>query len=179
MTALLRLRQGLRALFAFAQPVELDLAAAYLTEQQMALFRQMPTVEQLHSLNVLRTVLAQSSAAHLPVPPELAVAALLHDVGKSRYPLAVWQKTLAVLARAFAPATFTRLSRTGNPRRPFERPFVVYVHHPAWSAEMLAHTDASPDAVWLVAHHQSHGEDVQRSDLVPLLQRLQRADDAN
>lgn len=179
MTALLRLRQGLRALFAFAQPVEFDLAAAHLTAAQMALFRQMPPVEQLHSLNVLRTVLAQSSAAHLPVPPELAVAALLHDVGKSRYPLAVWQKTLAVLARSFAPATFARLSKNGSPRRPFERPFVVYVHHPAWSAEMLSQTDASPDAVWLVAHHQHHLQDVPQSDLVPLLQRLQQADDAN
>jgi len=121
-----------------------------------------------------------AAPSSLPYPAiDLAVAALLHDVGKSRYPLAVWQKTLAVLMRAFAPATFTRLSKNGSPRHVFERPFVVYVHHPAWSAEMLARTDASPDAVWLVAHHQSHGEDVQRNDLVPLLERLQRADDAN
>src|SRR5215213_6736056 len=97
--AIQRLRQGIRALFAFTQPVDFDLAASYLTPAEMALFRQMRRSEQLHSLNVLRTVLAESAAAQQFVPPELAVAALLHDVGKSRYPLAVWQKTIAVLVR--------------------------------------------------------------------------------
>lgn len=177
MTALRRLRQGIRALFAFTQPVDFDLASSYLTVVQMALFRQMRRSEQLHSLNVLRTVLVES-AAQQSVPAELTVAALLHDVGKSRFPLAVWQKTLAVLVRAFAPATFERLS-SGDPHHMFQRPFVVNVQHPAWSAEMLAQTDASPEAIWLVVHHADDAESLPASDLVPLLKRLQHADDAN
>lgn len=168
-----RLRQGLRALFAFAQPVELALAAEYLTPEQLSLFQRMRRGEQLHSLNVLRSVLAQGST-----PTELATAALLHDAGKTRYPLRLWQKTAAVLVRAFAPATFERLSK-GDPRRVLERPFVVYVQHPAWSAELLAQTGAPEAAVWLVAHHADDPDGFPDSDLIHLLKRLQQADDAN
>jgi hypothetical protein len=169
-----RLRQGLRAMFAFARPVDIALAADFLTPGQLALFRQMRRGEQLHSLNVLRAVLAQST----DMPPELAVAALLHDVGKSRYPLRLWQKTVAVLVRALLPALFVRLS-AGDPRTFWARPFAVYVHHPAWSAELLAQTGAGDAAIWLAAHHADDAAQWQAHDLYRLLQRLQAADDTN
>src|SRR5690349_11904683 len=148
MTAAYRIRQGLQALFAFTQPVELPLAAQYLTPELLSLFGQMRHSEQLHSLNVLRDVLAAGAT-----PNDLAVAALLHDVGKSRYPLYTWQKTLAVLIRTLAPSLFDRWSK-GNPANLWMRPFVVYVKHPAWSAELVAAAGASDDTIWLVEHHQ-------------------------
>ena len=163
----------MRALFAFARPVDLDLAARSLSPEQLDLFQRMRRAEQLHSLNVLRALLDQGDT-----PPDLAVAALLHDVGKSRYPLALWQKTAAVLVRALAPALFHRLS-AGDPRRMLNRPFVVYVHHPAWSAELAAQVGSSPGAVWLIAQHQQPADQACGHDLCHLLKRLQRADDAN
>ncbi len=172
--AIHRLRQGLRALFAFARPVDYALAGQYLTPEQVALFRRMRRGEQLHSLNVLRAVLSQRDTT----PPELAIAALLHDAGKSRYPLRLWQKTIAVLVLAFAPSAFRRLS-VGDPRTWWARPFVVYVDHPAWSAELLAQTGASASAVWLAAHHQDDAALHRMHELFPLLQRLQAADDTN
>ncbi len=173
MMPLHRLRQGLRALFAFTRRVDLALAAEYLTPEQLILFQRMRRVEQLHSLNVLRSVLAQGAA-----PPDLAVAALLHDVGKACYPLALWQKVLTVLVHAFAPATFLRLS-SGDPRQPFQRPFVVYAKHPFWSAELLEAAGATPGALWLVKHHADDSAHLRNPDLAPLLQRLRSADDAN
>jgi hypothetical protein len=169
-----RLRQGLRAMFAFARPVDSALAADFLTPAQLALFLRMRRGEQLHSLNVLRAVLAQSANT----PPELAVAALLHDVGKSRYPTRLWQKTVAVLVRALLPSLFVRLSAQ-NPQDFWARPFAVYVHHPAWSAELLAQAGASESAIWLVAHHADDAARWRSHELFPLLQRLRMADDAN
>ena len=48
------------------------------------------------------------------VPQPLAVAALMHDVGKSRYHLAVWQKTMAVLVKHLIPRLADRLGRADN-----------------------------------------------------------------
>jgi hypothetical protein len=171
--AIHRLRQGTRALFAFSQPVDYALAGQYLTAEQLRLFQQMRRGEQLHSLNVLRGVLAQGDT-----PPDLALAALLHDVGKIRYPLRLWQKTIAVLVRTFIPSLFVRLS-AGDPQRWINRPFAVYAHHPAWGAELVAQTGASAAAIWLIAHHADNAEHWRGHDQYPLLKRLQAADDQN
>ncbi len=174
--AIQRLRQGLRALFAFSQALDTPLAARYLTAEQLALFQRMRRGEQLHSLNVLRGVLAQEGDKEMP--PELATAALLHDVGKIRYPLRLWQKTIAVLVRTFVPSLFVRLSR-GDPEQFINRPFVVYALHPAWSAELLTQTGACDVAIWLVAHHAENADRWRDHDQYPLLKRLQEADDQN
>lgn len=168
-----RVRQGLRALLAFSQPVDYDLAAQYLSPELLSCFRAMRRSEQLHSLQVLRTVLAQG-----PTPHDLAVAALLHDAGKSRYAFPVWQKTLVVLVRAFAPALFCRLSR-GQEQNRLHRPFVLSAQHPAWSAAQAAAAGGSATAVWLIAHHADSPVQWAGHPHVHLLQRLQAADDAN
>jgi hypothetical protein len=170
---LYRIKQGLSSLFAFTRPVDFDLAGRYLTPPQMALFRRFKHGEQLHSLNVLRTILAQGETPH-----DLAVAALLHDIGKIRSPLNTFQKTLIVLTRAFTPHLFTRWTAAEYTDF-WRRPFVVSVYHPKWSAELVAETGASETALWLIAHHQDNDSQwLQHRDL-SLLKRLQSADDSN
>jgi hypothetical protein len=173
MTARYRIQQGLRALFAFSRPVDRELAAQYLTPDLLACFDTMRRGEQQHSLNVLRQLLAEGS-----IPDDLGVAALLHDVGKSRYPFPVWEKTLVVVVRAFTPGLFARLS-AGSQANRLCRPFVLSVHHPAWSAEIARSARASERAVWLIAHHADHAAQWSQHPHVQLLKRLQAADDAN
>ena len=173
MAATQRLRQGVRALLAFTRTVDSDLAAEYLSPQQMMLFNQMNRSEQLHSLNVLRDVLDQGQT-----PDDLAVAALLHDVGKICYPLAIWQKTIAVLVKAFVPSLFERWSR-GSPANLWVRAFAVNVQHPTWSAELVTQADASERAVWLIAHHADALSQWTDHMYWELLNRLQQADNQN
>lgn len=167
----LRLRQGTRALSAFARPLEIERAAAVLTPAELALFQRMRRSEQLHSLNVLASAQADDSLT-------LAQAALLHDVGKIRYPIRLWQRTMPVLVGAISRRWLERLAER-DPRPAWSRGFVVSVHHPAWGAELAAEAGASADVVWLVRHHAEDPARWQSHPLYPLLVRLKRADDAN
>ncbi len=173
MTAVYRLRQGARALLAFSHPVDLELAREHLSPALFALFERLQRSEQAHSLNVLRSVLAQGDT-----PPELAAAALLHDCGKVRWRLRIWQKTLAVLVRKGAPALFQRWSR-GDARNFWVRPFVVSEQHAAWSGELLAAAGAPEAVVWLGTHHADPLEGWYDHPYAELLGRLQAADNAN
>jgi hypothetical protein len=167
----LRLKQGVRALAAFARPVPIERAAALLTPRELDVFRRMARSEQLHSLAVLDSARADDS-------PVLAQAALLHDAGKSLYPLALWQRSLPVLVGAISPSWVTRLSRR-DPRTWWSRGFVVYARHPEWSAQLAASAGAPDEVIWLVRHHADDAAQWQAHPLYPLLLRLQAADDAN
>ena len=169
-----RLQQGIRALFAFTQTPDYALAERYLNVEQMALFRRMRRSEQLHSLNVLHDVLAQSHET----PLSLAVSALLHDVGKSCYPLAIWQKSIAVIIRKASPSLYTRWSK-GNPESRWYRAFVVAEKHPFWSCELVRLTGADDCTLWLIEHHADTLEQWAEHDYAELLARLKEADDSN
>lgn len=174
MSAVYRVRQGLRALFAGIYPIDGDSARMWLSAPELALFARLQRAEQIHSLNVLADVLSDAGTT----PRALAAAALLHDVGKIRYPLQVWQKTLVVLTRAVLPKLYARLA-VGDPGHWLARPFVVYAQHPAWSAEYAAAAGSDPDIVWLCAHHADPAERWRGHRLHPLLVRLQQADNSN
>ncbi len=171
--AIKRIEQGMRALFAFATPIDLHLAKQYLSSKELGAFQRMSRADQLHSLNVLRTVLRQRES----VPRSLAVAALMHDVGKRRYHLAVWQKTMAVLVKRLLPPLADRLGREEN-MSIWRAPFVVRSQHPKWSAEILRACCADDVAVWLVEHHQADVLALGDHPQAELLQCLQRADEA-
>jgi hypothetical protein len=170
-----RLQQGFRALFAFTREVDYDFAARYLTPSQLALFKGMTQSEQLHSLQVLRDILAESDVG---VPDDLLKAALLHDVGKSRYHMDVFRKTIPVLVHLISPKLWVRLGR-GNERNPFLRPFVVGLKHAKWGAELLAETGASERLLWLVRHHGDEPTQWREHPYYDLLYQLQKADNAN
>lgn len=174
MTATTRLRQGLRALSAWARPVDHDLAARYLTPSLMALFRQMRRSEQLHSLNVLRMLRA---AGH--DEPPLMVAALLHDVGKSRAPFHLWDRTVVVLVKAVAPGLARRWGYSRPEPAGLLRPFVISYQHPRWGAELVAGAGGDSAAVALIARHQDRLNGAPQTEVERLLIALQAADDAN
>ena len=145
-----RARQFWGALAANPSPAGLERAAELLNRGQLELFLQLQPSEQAHALQVMGHLEAKGENH-----PDLLVAALLHDVGKVRYPLRLWERILIVLGSAF----FLHKARTWGegPPRGLRRAFVIAEKHPIWGAEMALAQGVSPLAANLVRRHQETG----------------------
>ena len=166
-----RLRQGIRSLLAPILPLDVSPARALLNDAQFALFCRMRRDEQQHALRVLAAVREQAGEP----PVELARAALLHDIGKIRYPLSVLGKTWAVLLGDLQPSAPTRW--VVNERVAFwQRPHYVMSQHPEWGAVLAEEVGLDERTCWLIAEHQTPLQQWRQHPDGALLQRLQAAD---
>lgn len=167
-----RARQFFFALRATPTPSDLELARGMLPPEQFDLFREMQPSEQAHSVGMLRRLQAQGESN-----PHLLAAALLHDVGKTRFPLQVWERVLIVLSRAL----FPRQARQWGQGAPhgWRRAFSVAEQHPAWGGEMAAAAGASALTVELICQHQSMITGNLSPTAQALLHKLQAVDDAS
>jgi hypothetical protein len=175
MSFVYRMTQGVRVLMAFTQQVDYTLPRQYLSRPMLDTFQQMKVNEQLHSIRVAKTVLTQQPTT----PDDLAIAALMHDVGKIRCPLSVYGKAAAVAIEMLAPALYRYGSTQNMHRDVWARPFIASAHHPRWGAEILRELGGSERAVWLVEHHAEVVAGWMDHPHAGLLWRLQQADDTH
>ena len=132
-----------------AQPLREDLkeVESLLLDSELLLWQKLPTMDQRHSINVLRRFINLRPGA---TRPEMR-AALLHDIGKI-------QSNLGVLGRVVA----TLVGRRG------ER-FTAYHDHEKIGSQMLQNIDSDSVTIRLVA-----GSD--QSDIAGALLALRVAD---
>ena len=132
---------------------ELDLVASILTKPQLHLYNQLQNSEKMHALRVLKAV-KEGGESH----PDLLTAALLHDVGKSIYPLRLWERIIIVLGKRIFPHLSNKWGQS-HPRG-MARPFVIAQNHPRWGADLAEDAGSSSLAVALILNHENH----QKSD---------------
>jgi hypothetical protein len=121
--------------------------------------------EQTHSLQVCKELLSVTDKDHLPQQWDLLVAALLHDVGKSRRPLRAYERVMIVLGHALFPDIVNRWGgedvKIDDDNRDVTRLtwlkilFVVAEQHPCWGASLAAEAGVSPLTASLSRHHQN------------------------
>ena len=131
-------------------PSEEGLACAkkVLTPALFDLFMQLLPYEQAHSISVYDQLVEQGYSQ-----PDFLTAALLHDVGKIRFPLHPWQRAVGVLAQKFFP---NRISEWGKSQPTgLLLGVVVAEQHAHWGAELAKAARASGSVVRLIANHQN------------------------
>ncbi|MGC9356456.1 MAG: HD domain-containing protein [Anaerolineae bacterium] len=141
-----RVTQFLFTLLASLSQPDVAYAKKHLAPPRVSLFLSMPRAEQHHGIAIARALEMQGYRS-----PHLLAAALLHDVGKTRAPLRIWDRVLVVLGEHFFPERAEAWSR-GEPRG-LRRGFVVRRKHPAWGADLTEETGASPRTVHLIRNH--------------------------
>ena len=145
---------------------------AILEPAELDLFDRLSPAEQVHAYLVMKDV-SKSEA----VDREVLTAALLHDVGKTRVPTTLLERSLAVIVLALMPKIASKFSQ-GEPRG-WRRPFVVKAQHALWGAELAAKAGSSSKAVSLIRRHQEEVGYEQLDVEDYQLRLLQRADDQN
>ncbi len=168
-----RLYQFWQAVTARPSAAGLTQARQTLNPAQMALFSRLQASEQAHALEVFGRLAAQGETQ-----PDLLVAALLHDVGKLRAPLQLWERVMIVLGQAFCPGKVEQWGAAEAPQAGWRRAFIVARQHPAWGAALARSAGVSPLAEALIRRHQDQLASAASESLeARLLLKLQAVDD--
>jgi hypothetical protein len=180
---LYRTRQFWHYLAASPASHDLETIKTFLPPPLLALFSSMSPEEQAHSISILNKLQGQGEQN-----TNLLAAALLHDVGKSRFPLRLWERVYVVLIKTAVP-NLCKEWGANNPLTPAEgawngflwrlkKPFMVAVRHPEWGAEMAAAAGANPQVVALIRRHQDPLTEITVvNEEDGLLRKLQMVDD--
>lgn len=173
-----RLRQFLCGITAHVSADEMLVAAQVLPRAALVRFCHMPLDAQRHSLNVL--YLLQSVQE---IDPDLAAAALLHDVGKTAteqtgHQFSPWLRGSLVLLDALLPKLVQQLAED-DPAQKWRYLLHVHLAHPAIGAQWAAEAECSDLTCWLIEHHQDTLDHAPQSHHEELLALLQWADSKN
>lgn len=149
----------------------------FLTPPLVQLFERLDPSEQAHAVRVCWKLIAEGETN-----PLLLTAALLHDIGKIRYRLRLWERVWIVLfggrvKKLAKPLILDegRLDRVAW----WKRPLLVGKFHPSWGAELLRSQGVDERIVWLVQYHQDANEIDPAHPQAGWLKKLSRADQSS
>lgn len=154
---------------------DMELARSILSTELMHLFELMQPEEQIHCIKTAYILIEKEH-----VDEDLLAAALLHDVGKTNFPLQIWERVWLVVGNTFFPKLAMRWRRQSDlkvlEKRNWRRVFVVYHRHAEWGAEMARKAGASQLCTNLIRRHQDRVSFDMNSIEDQLLYYLQEAD---
>ena len=138
---------------------------------EVELFDGLSPAEQDHAYRVMKEVRSDTADR------DVLAAALLHDVGKTRAPTTLYERSFAVIVSALMPNIASQFSQDSP--RGWRRPFIVKAQHAAWGAELAEKAGSSSNTVSLIRRHQEEVEYNHLSNEDEQLRLLQSADNQN
>ncbi|HIQ12623.1 MAG TPA: HD domain-containing protein [Caldilineales bacterium] len=144
-----RIQRGLEGLFGPFEQIDERPARELLSPEALALFQRMSAIDRAHSLRVHQWLVDRGYDQE-----ELLTAALLHDCGKAAAPISVWQRTLKVLLKRFAPGWWKELAAPAPPDS-WRYPFHVLHAHPRIGAAWAREAGCSELTCWLIEQHET------------------------
>jgi hypothetical protein len=166
-----RIRQGLMRLRAGLHPDRIDVRSAQgvLSREEWRLFTALSPGDQAHALCVLSHARQRPGVTHA-----LAVAALLHDLGKLGAGQSLGWRAWIVVLRAVGLEERVALAEPGSWRHAVH----VQLHHAERGASMCERIGSSPRTVALIRWHDTALIDVPDLALRDELGLLQASDEA-
>ncbi|MGE4273142.1 MAG: HD domain-containing protein [Desulfitobacterium sp.] len=149
---LYRVRQLYYAIYPRIKTEELEWAMSLLPPCSLPLFEGQSLPEQRHALDValdLHTSGIQVS--------HLLVAALLHDCGKIKHPLKMWERIAIVLLQKLPQQIWEHIESSQSPLSLSLRTAHA---HPSWGAELAQEFGLDPHIIELIReHHHPHSKE--------------------
>ena len=154
-----------------SEPIRQGIAVT-LSPAERELFYRFQESDQWHAYRVFTTLKETGQSQ-----PDLLAAALLHDVGKTKVNLSVWDRILIVITELLQP--YKVRSWGQGDLQSWKRPFVVRLRHAQWGAEMARSAGSSARTIDLIRRHQDPLAYDPKSIDDEMLRLLQWADDLN
>lgn len=154
-----RIQQFYHGLFPRITSKDLLVVQAYLPEKAISLFNAQLPADQRHGLDVALDLLRNNSSyLSLSQKNQLIQAALLHDCGKTLYPLKLWQRVYVVLA-AHLPRSIWDYFKSLSHFQSLSRPLELAKEHPEWGAKLSAQAGLEEEVIQLIRfHHKPNSE---------------------
>ncbi len=161
-----------------SRPSEEDKAFVrkYLSIEEAALFDNLSSDEQKHSITVAREMVEAAKGSKELDKNEIAEFALLHDIGKATIKLSLIDRAVLVILRRVTPRIYNGLAEKGESSGPgIFKKFYVHKFHGKIGAELLRRAEVSDKIANLVEVHDKKPEP---DDPIELM-LLRQLDDKN
>lgn len=149
-----RIHQFYHGLFPQITLEDLRLVRSFLSGSAVSLFQAQSPADQRHALDVAKDLLENAARLSPSSQSDLIQAALLHDCGKIRVPLKIWQRGYIVIC-THLPHGFQKWLQGLTQYPALSLPLILAQHHPQWGALLAAQAGLNGDVVTLIREHHA------------------------
>lgn len=143
-----RVKQFLWGIKSLYRDIDIEYVKKFLTEDEIKIFKKLKINDQHHCIRVCKDSLEMNRNYELNIDEyKLGKAALLHDIGKTKFHLNLVEKSIVVILH--------KLTRGYIKKYKNIKQIDIYYNHPKIGYEILKEKGYSKDILEVVRHHHT------------------------